>query len=689
MAKPDLNEYDRKRDFKKSPEPRGDRPKPLEGDAAFVVHRHEATRLHYDLRLAADGVLISWAVPRGFSYTPEDKHLAVRTEDHPLEYEQFHGVIPKGQYGAGTMTIWDRGSYEVLEPDLSRGLAAGKLELRFHGRRLRGEWHMVETSKEKHEWLLFKARDAYARLKEESPYPFSVDLSHARTAAVPRRPRAMQPAGAVAPFSSPAWLFEMDFDGLRTLALKRDEQIEFRAGGKRLTGVPEMLTRAVARLHAENAVLDGVLVSLDDKERPSRAVLDSRLRGTSDAPFTYCVFDLLHYDAWDVRPLPLVARKQLLATLLPAGTPITYVEPVRGEGETLCRAVSEAGLPGVIAKESSSCYEGKAASSWLRLSADTTPLPSQGATKGALELLKAGKKTNRYGRVRVTNPTKVFWPEQGHTKADLVAYYAAVAEFLLPYLHERPLHMRRFPDGVGGKSFYHHNAPAHTPAWVDTETLRDDEKKTVRYIICNGRETLLYLANLGSIDLHPWLSQRARIDTPDWLVVDLDPDGTPFPTVVRVARALGKLLRGLGLRPYVKTSGSTGIHVFVPLEPRYSYDQARMFAEGVARYLTQEHPNLCTIERKKTRRGGRVYVDFLQNRRGQTVVPPYVVRPVPAASISTPLDWDELTSDLRPEHFTFATLLPRLTRLGDLFRGTLEDRQDLLPAIEALRERLG
>lgn len=207
--KKDLSEYTGKRDFNKSPEPRGHPQAPPDDKPTFVVHRHEATRLHYDLRLRADGVLKSWAVPRGFSYTPQDKHLAVRTEDHPLEYEHFEGVIPKRQYGAGIMTLWDQDRYEVLDRDIAEGLAIGKLELRLYGRRLRGEWHMVETSKVKNEWLLFKARDAYARDAEESPYPFSIDLGKALAAKLPRRLRAMETTKTVAPFSSPEWLFEI------------------------------------------------------------------------------------------------------------------------------------------------------------------------------------------------------------------------------------------------------------------------------------------------------------------------------------------------------------------------------------------------------------------------------------------------------------------------------------------------
>jgi bifunctional non-homologous end joining protein LigD len=194
------------------------------------------------------------------------------------------------------------------------------------------------------------------------------------------------------------------------------------------------------------------------------------------------------------------------------------------------------------------------------------------------------------------------------------------------------------------------------------------------------------MVNLGSIDLHPWLSRRGSLDSPDWAILDLDPDGSPFPHVVRVARAIGKVLRGIGLRPYLKTSGASGMHVYVPLQPGYTYEHAAHFCEGIARLVAQDHPDIATVERVVNRRGGKVYIDFLQNRRGQTIVPPYVARPVPGASVSTPLDWDELDSELHPSMFTIETVLPRIQRLGDLFRGTLTDKQDLLPAIEALQK---
>jgi bifunctional non-homologous end joining protein LigD len=658
-----------------------------------------------------DGVLKSWAVPRGFSYAPEDKRLAVRTEDHPLAYERFDGVIPKGQYGAGTMTIWDRGTYSVLgDGDPAARLEKGKLELRLDGKRLRGEWHLVrlrrkekakgkEDGKENEkEWLLFKARDAYARGGGDPPFPFAIDLDRARRARPPRKTIPMRPARRVRPFSDPRWIFEMEFEGARVLAVKRGAALHLveASSGKVVRGETGGILAALGGLRAEDAVLDGVLVALDRSERPSRAALEQRLRGEEDAgPLSLCVFDLLHYDAWDVRGLPLVERKRLLRALLPATPLLSFVDHVLGEGEKLHAAVSGAGLAGVIAKEASSPYRPGPSALWRAIPPAGGPRPAarrraRGRQEGAIGLLNAlGRGASSSGRVRFTNRNKVFWPEAGYTKGDLIRYYEEVAEHLLPYLHERPLHMRRFPDGIGGKSFYHKNAPEHTPGWVATEAIRSaEEKRTIRYVIANDRETLLWLVNLASIDLHPWLSRRGQLDTPDWLVLDLDPDRSPWAVVVRVARALKKLLDALGLRPVLKTSGASGLHLFIPLLPRYTYEEARLFGEGVARRVAEEHPDIATVERVVARRRGRVYIDFLQNRRGQTVVPPYVARPVPAASVSTPLEWDELSSELRPEEFTIESLPARLSRVGDLFRPALGDLQDLEPAIDAFRRLL-
>lgn len=644
----------------------------------FVVHRHEARRLHYDLRIESEGVLCSWAVPKGFSYDPADKHLAVRTEDHPLEYEDFDGVIPKGQYGAGTMTIWDRGRYEVvLAPDVRTGLAGGELKLILKGRKLRGEWHLVRTRKEENHWLLFKSRDRYAGRARDSA--LGVDLGRAREAPFPRAVKRMTAGAESAPFSDPDWLFEMQFEGKRVLAAKQGDSVRLRGLRTRL---PE-LEAALLEVRAENALLDGVLVALDEQERPSAARLAACLEdGTTDA-IHYYAFDLLYYEDFDLRPLALVDRKGALRAVLPTSGCLLFVDHVPGSGEALCATVARAGLPGVIAKRADSPYAAGASDGWRAIPAGNALAPPDRALTDALA--RAPGELPR-SRVKLTNLQKVFWPAEGFTKGDLIGYYEAVADALVPHLVERPVHMNRFPDGIDGKSFYQRQTKGDFPDWVESEAIesqRHDE--AVPHIIFRDRETLLFLANRGSIDIHPWLSRRGSLDAPDWSILDLDPKGAPFSDVVKIARELGKLLRGIGLRPLVKTSGKTGIHVYVPLADGYTYDQSRMFAEGVARLVAREHPEIATVERVVGSRGGRVYIDFLQNRRSQTVVPPYSARPVRGATVSTPLAWDELDSTLDPSRFTIQTVPDRLARHGDLFRSALSDRQELLPAIEALQ----
>lgn len=700
-----IDAYRDKRDFDRTPEPPPGKPTLRPGTPVFVVHRHEARRLHYDLRLEMDGVLKSWAVPRGFSYDPSVKRLAVRTEDHPLEYEHFHGVIPKDAYGAGTMTIWDHGNYRVQKSDDKKhGVDQGKLELVMYGKKLRGEWHLVRTKSEKNEWLIFKARDRYVRKDDESP-PF-FDL----TAAVESPPlepplekvELMGIGGTTTPFSDPGWVFEMKFVGQRATILKRGDDMKLlEVSGEPLAARLSDLAAEAGELRAENALLDGVLVALDAARRPSVDALEKRLKETpgepgetdepgeadepdkADEPVFFYAFDILHYDDWDIRSLPLLERKKILASVLPKLTHLLYVDHVEGRGDDLVDVTAAAGLPAVVAKEASGTYAAGPSQSWREI--PTSPVG--GADKqDLLEALKEAAPRKSKHKIKFSNLQKVYWPKEGFTKGDLIDYYDKVAELVVPYLHERPVHMLRYPDGIEGKAFYQKDAPAHMADWIPIEPIESESKgKSIRFIICNDRDTLLYMVNLGSIDLHPWLSRRGSLDSPDWAILDLDPHGSPFPHVVRIARAIGKVLRGIGLTPYLKTSGATGIHVYVPLQAGYTYDHAVHFCEGIARLVAQDLPDIATVERVVSRRGGKVYIDYLQNRRGQTIVPPYVARPVPGASVSTPLDWDELDSELHPSMFTIESVLPRIARLGDLFRGTLTDKQDLLPAIEALQ----
>jgi bifunctional non-homologous end joining protein LigD len=678
-----IDAYREKRDFGRTPEPPPDESPVDRGTAGFVVHRHEARRLHYDLRLEMEGVLKSWAVPRGFSYDPAEKRLAVRTEDHPLRYETFEGVIPKDEYGGGTMTIWDRGRYEVAKgAEGPKGVEEGKLEIRLRGRKLRGEWHLVKTRSEKQEWILFKARDRYARDETDKP-PF-FDLAAAIERPLPETMALMETGESAPPFSDPDWLFEVQFDGLRS-ALRKDGD-DVRLVTKSGTDVSEKLPDVVEdakRLRVECAYLDGVLVAMDASQRPSRALLDERLSGTSTTAVAFYAFDLLYYEEWDATPLGLSLRKEILSTVIPKLSHVLFVDHVQGRGEDLYGVASAAGLPAVVGKKASSLYVDGPSPDWRLVPVKTDESARE---QPLLDALRASRATKTSGKkIQFSNLDKVFWKEEGYTKGDLIRYYDQVAETLLPYLHERPVHMLRYPDGIDGKAFYQKDAPDHTPDWVVTESIASDGE-AIRYIIANDRDTLLWMANLASIDLHPWLSKRTSRDTPDWMVFDLDAKESPFGDVVKIARTLGKILRGIGLRPYLKTSGATGLHVYVPLVPGYTYSQARDFCEGVSTLVASEHSKIATVERAMGKRRGRVYVDFGQNRRGQTVVPPYVVRPRKGAPVSTPIDWDELDTEIDPKMFHIGNTLARLAKYGDLFQGTLRDRQDLLPAIEALQK---
>jgi bifunctional non-homologous end joining protein LigD len=676
-----LADYRDKRDFRRTPEPTGDGSIDRPGNG-FVVHRHEARQLHYDLRLEHGGVLKSWAVPRGFSYDPAQKRLAVRTEDHPLAYEHFHGRIPAGQYGAGTMTIWDRGHFALTKiTEWDAAMAAGELKILLFGRRLRGEWHLVRTQQGPGTWLLFKSRDRYAGPSRDSALGIDLAAAPAAPAAIAGPPMHWQ--GERPARHDPDWLFELAFRGQRTFAHHGPEGTSLAD----FTGpAAAPLLAGLRALRCERAVLDGIVVANAADGRPDGDALRQARAAGDGSRLAYYAFDLLQWEEFDLRPLPLCERKAALRTLIPEQGPIQFVDHVAGDAAALLHAVRAAGLPAAIGKRAQSPYVHGPSPDWQRLvamSGDTPANPSANASDAA-GAATATAPTASATRWQPSNLGKVYWPAEGYTKGDLLAYYAAVAEALLPHLQGRPLHLNRFPDGIDGKSFYQREVKEGSPAWVRTVPIPHDGTMVLHHVV-EDLDTLLHVVNLGSIDLHPWLSRTGSLDEPDFAVLDLDPKQAPFTDVVRIARAAGKLLRGIGLRPLLKTSGKTGMHIYVPLLRGYTYEHGRAFLEGVARTLVRQLPDIATIERSPDRRDGRVYLDFLQNRRSQTIVPPYSVRPVRHASVSAPLAWDELEDDgLSPQRFTILSMPARLRERGDLFAAALHDRQDLLPAIEAL-----
>ncbi len=859
-----LRAYRAKRSADRTPEPFGGEEATVSPEAAeapppsapagpawarprlFCVQKHAATRLHYDFRLEIGGVLRSWAVPRGPSLDPNEKRMAVEVEDHPVEYADFEGVIPEGNYGAGEVIVWDRGLWVPLE-DPEETLPRGKLTFELRGYKLRGAWHLFRTKgkgrEASKEWMLVKRVDGWASatraLPQESIYS-GLTLEEIRTGSqraagargelerlsAPRREiRAadvtlMLAETAEKPFTDPAWLFELKYDGFRVLAGREGgrAQLVYRRGSDATSLYPEV-ARAVAALPFGDLVLDGEVVVLDDEGRPSFQRLQRRAqqrrttdiqRGALETPATYFAFDLLGFEGFDVRPLPLVERKRLLQSLLPRTGPVRYLDHVEEQGEAFYAEVSRLDLEGLIAKKADTPYRPGRSPHWLKLRTErrddfvvvgftepqggrtgfgalhlaafdgealvycgragsgfgeeqlvalrealeadrrgtpacSGPLPTDRghvwveprlvaevrylawteegllrqpvfvrmrddklprecavpkgrrgpALEGALpESLSAPDATEApraaEKKVPFTNLTKVFWPEEGYTKGDLVEYYRAISPWLLPYLKDRLLVLTRFPDGIKGKSFFQKDAPGFAPGWVRLERVwSESAEREIDYFVAGDVESLLYVANLGTIPLHVWASRTTDLAHPDWCILDLDPKTAPFVHVVQVARATHELAEEIGLPAYVKTSGSTGLHVLVPLGGLCTFEQCKQLGELLARVVAGRLPEVATTIRLPNDRGGRVYIDYLQNGHGKLLAAPFTVRPVPGALCSAPLLWDEVDETLELARFTIKTLPERMSVFGrDPLAPVLSERPDLVTALARLSARL-
>lgn len=832
-----LERYRRKRDPGRTPEPFGETgPDIAAAPRLFVVQKHAARRLHWDFRLELGGTLRSWAVPKGPSYDTADKRMAVEVEDHPIEYADFEGIIPAGNYGAGAVIVWDRGAWRPVG-DPHEGLEKGKLVFELEGYKLRGEWTLVRTRRReggKTQWLLLKHRDALAgprelpqesvlsgRLVEE--VAAGADRAQAALAEARRlgaQARALGEADRApmlaetrdAPFSDDAWLFELKYDGYRLGARREGPGVvlSYRSG-EDATGLFPEVVKALGMLPAD-AVLDGEVVVLGPDGRPSFQALQQRAqlaraqdvaRASVERPATFFAFDLLSLGGLDLRPLPLLQRKRLLASVVPRLGAVRFADHVEGRGEALWREVEARGLEGIVAKRADAPYRsGARSATWLKVPvARTVDLAVIGFTrpKGArgrfgalllasheeggwryagsvgsgftgaqLEALharlaprarptppcsgplppgrghswvepelvvevrfrewteegllrqpvfvrvredKRPQEARRDGapqrepppvrageppapvrqegaRVEVTNADKVFFPAEGITKGDVVAYYREIAPYMLPFLKDRPLVLTRYPDGIEGKSFFQKDAPEWRPAWMRTVRIRSEERDLDHFLV-DDVEGLAWIANMGTIPIHVWSSRVGNLERPDWCVVDLDPKEAPFAHVVRIARALHALCDELGLPSYPKTTGQKGLHVLVPLGGQLTHAQARSLGELLARAVEAELPDISTTARAVGARGGRVYLDFLQNGMGKTIAAPYTVRPRPGAPVSLPLRWSDVNAKLDPARFTIRTAPARARKGSDPLLPVLDERPDLLSALERLRVRMG
>jgi bifunctional non-homologous end joining protein LigD len=773
-----LTEYRRKRDPAKTPEPSAGRSRKRKKAPIFVVQRHAARRLHYDFRLERDGALASWAVPKGVPLEPGEQHLAVHVEDHPLEYATFEGEIPKGQYGAGTVEIWDEGTYELLEEKNNGGLT-----IRLQGERLQGTWALVpaKLSGDPKNWLLLRKREEgkSGRSPSKTYTPMLATLADE------------VPHGS-------GWLYEVKWDGYRAIArVAGGEATLTSRRGNDLTQRFAVVAKAVeAAVRTPHCVLDGEVCALDERGRSSFSAMQ---QGKPDTPIVYYVFDVLEVDGEPLVDRPLEERRERLERLLDRRSKSVRLSETFDDGRALYDAAQKEGLEGVIAKRADSRYQpGKRTREWLKVKTHGRQefviggyTKGQGRRAGRFgslvlgvhrggelvyvgncgtgftedeidRLLKVLRPLERKdptfavvpkmpkvrkgdvvwvepklvcevefaewthdGRLRapvyqglredkrpeevrreqptsdevrkgkrvlkLTNRDKPFWPEEGITKGDLLEYYRAVAPALVPHLHDRPFTMKRYPDGWKGNHFFQKDAPKHMPDWIPTVAVqattreRPRRTRTIRAPLVNDELGLLWMVNMGCIDLNTWYSRVDKPERPDFVLFDLDPSpDVGFPETVRVALLVREVLDTLGLTSLVKTSGSDGIHVLVPIERRCTYDDTREFAEIVAGALARSHLGLITTEWSKAKRRG-VLIDSNQNGEGKTIASVYSVRPRAGAPVSTPLRWDELNEDLDPQEFTMDVVLDRIERHGDLFEGVLTTRQSLGAALRSLR----
>jgi bifunctional non-homologous end joining protein LigD len=762
-----LSEYERKRDRKRTPEPFGGRAR--NKDPIFVVQRHDARRLHYDFRLERDGVLASWAVPKGVPLEPGEQHLAVHVEDHPLEYGRFEGEIPKGNYGAGTVEIWDHGTYELLEEKKDGGLT-----VRLHGKRLEGTWALVPAhlSGDEKNWLILRKRED------------GVSAG---------KPRVYRPMLATLTEELPhgeEWEFEPKWDGYRVVAYVRGGEAKLLSrNGNDLTQRFEAVAKELVKaLRTPDAVVDGEVVALDEVGRSSFSAMQQ-----GSTQLAYEVFDVLEADGEPLLDLPLTERRSRLEKLL-ARNPVVQLSGSFADGDALFEAAQEQGLEGVVAKRASSRYvEGGRGRDWLKIKThgrqefvicgytkgqgrrsggfgalvmgvhrgeewewvgnvgtgfserdidellakleplrrDRSPFPVvpkmpkvkkgevvwvepklvaevefaqwthdghlrapsfQGLRddKPAEDVHRERPAAAQEGKVKLSNLEKLFWPDLGITKGDLLDYYRAVAEVLVPHLRDRPFTMRRYPDGAYGKAFFQKDAPNGMPEWIPrfhvqvSTRERPPRRRWIDAPIVNDEDALLWMVNMGCIDMNAWYSRVDRPERPDFVLFDLDPSpDVGFGEVVQVARLVKQTLDALGLTSFPKTSSAEGMHVLVPVERRYTYTQTRELCEIVAGALARTNRGLVTTEWAKAKRRG-VLIDANQNGEGKTIASVYSVRPRPGAPVSTPLRWEEVDESLDPTSLTMDVVLERIRRHGDVFEGVLTTRQRLEPALRAL-----
>jgi bifunctional non-homologous end joining protein LigD len=812
-----LEVYRRKRNFERTAEPRGHARPEQRGDAGggrFIIQKHDARRLHYDFRLEMDGALKSWAVTRGPSLVPGEKRLAVHVEDHPLDYADFEGTIPKGGYGGGTVIVWDRGRWKPIG-DARKGYAKGTLDFSLAGEKLKGRWHLVRMRgkpREKREiWLLIKGDDEAARgarqpdILEERPESVKTGrvveevageepgwssktgrIRRARKtdgAAAPlqRKPKNSRRAGlpdfiplALATLATKApagkrWLHEIKFDGYRLQVRIDHGHVKLLTRGK-LDWTAKFGKRLVAAFKAlpvQTAVIDGELVVENDHGASDFSALQAALSEGRDKKFLFYAFDLLHLDGTDLRGKPLLDRKAKLERLLPAdrASPLRYSAHFDEEGALVLRHACRLSLEGVVSKLRDGPYPSGRSKDWIKSKCSerqefvvagflpsttsskaigslvlgyresgklvyagrvgtgfsaavardlrkrlaptarrTSPFPGKLTADQARQVrfvepklvaevefrgwtadrnlrhasfrgLREDKRAEDVVRerpvnvreskprsigVKLTHPDRLYWPESGVTKEGLAQYYAEVWKRMAPFVVGRPLALLRCPEGIGEQCFFQKHAWKGLSPSI--RLRRDPKDKSAEPIISiDDLDGLMGLVQGGVLEIHPWGSTLAALEKPDMITMDLDPGAdVPWKDMIAAATEVRERLADAGLPTFLKTSGGKGLHVVAALTPKAGWTAVKDFTKSIATAMAGDSPDRFVASVSKSKRRGRILVDYLRNGRGATAVAAYSTRAREGAPVSMPLAWSELGPDIGSAYFTVSNAIPRL-----------------------------
>lgn len=892
-----LTLYKKKRSFKDTPEPSGAKKAKKKQALLFVVQKHDARRLHYDFRLEVRGVLISWAVPKGPSLNPDDKRLAMHVEDHPFDYKDFEGIIPKGNYGAGTVIVWDSGTYEPAEKAATKGeqerillrdYHKGTLHIVLKGEKLKGEFALVKTQgREDNAWLLIKKKDRYSKSTDITKKDKSVisqktieQMEHSKEArkwvsnrdskgnlkpekekteqapdetdyaalakeilkdtkdknksAFPKNIKPMLATLVDKPFDTEGWSYEIKWDGYRALALMNKKTKELRSrNGNSFNDQFYPVYNAIKNWNID-AVIDGEIVAVNDQGFSSFQQLQN-WRSEADGELLFYVFDILWLYGYDLTGLTLLERRQIVKQFIPPDSIIRFSETFETSASEFFEAAKKLGIEGMIAKKNDSEYlPGARSKDWLKIKSGqrheaviggytrneestkqfsalllgvyegkklhfigqagtgytdkmrkeileklkpletsvcpfgevpTVNKPSRfrpNPPKAAVVWVKPklvgevqyqeltdegvmrhpsfqGLRTDKKAKdvvmdkpvapppakkkktrsiiekkikpaakgktgktllnpheesqtrkingheLKFSNLSKLYWPKEKITKRDLLNYYYQVATYILPYMKDRPQSLNRYPNGINGESFYQKNVASTIPSWLTTHNYKNTSKEgNKKFLVCTDEASLLYMANLGCIEMNPWHSRIESPERPDWCVIDLDPDTNPFKQVIQAANKVKEVLDAVGVPSFPKTSGSTGIHIYIPLGAKYDYEQSKTLAELIVTIAHRELSDFTSLERTPSKRRGKIYLDFLQNRPIQTIAAPYSVRPKPGATVSAPLHWEEVNDKLSIADFTIQNMPSRIKEQGDLFKGVLGKGIDLEKVVKKM-----